>query len=939
MAVQHGNGSPPSTLPHRLNLLFLNIRSLRANKVLFQHLIAEERIAAFGLNETFLRPHHVFSLPPYTLQRCDRPATRGGGVALGFLRSIPIRQQYLPHRHLYPEHLVYTMFLPRFTITIATIYMQPRRLIPLDFLTYIDNTFRSYIIMADINFLSLSPRSRRAFTDHISQMRGLQVAITVPTLPLHNSNPDVIIASPNLIPRMSHSVLSSIGSNHLPILLHVTLHPPTIRAPISNPSKRINDYNHADWTEYRSTITDHLRDLHPPQTSDELERVTSRLQDVITEASKNCIPTRDINPHKPALPPHAITLIKASRRAYREFLRSRDPQALLVHRQLQRHARSYITAIKRKTWNDSCTVLERTKHPTAFWNKLKTLSGEKTATIYPIIHHDKALPDDESKAAVFADHLQDVFSTPFHTEFNHRHYTTVSQDAATSTSLLRPGFHHLQDMDPSEVPEPITPDDVTAVLRRKRNTAPGTDGITYRHLKQAPAILIQLLSVIYTLMLSTGLYPSTWKHSKILLFPKPGKPKSEVSSYRPISLIPVFSKVFETIIARRIHRHLSASNLLPPTQAGFRPLLSTNDLLLKLSTQLTAQFNSCFPSILILLDIEKAFDCVWHAGLIFKLRSYSFTAPYIRILASFLSGRTAQVHINTRTSRSFPISAGVPQGSVLSPLLYLLYTADMPQPQSPTHVFQFADDTAILSTSSTIATASRHIQDYITVLLTWFNQWRLLINPTKTQALILQHRRSFDNLRDFDVRIYGQRITHQPTVKYLGVLIDSKLQWTPHFTELRKKARRRLNLLKRMTGLTWGLRTATILKTYKTFLRPLLVYGSLAWLSADSNHYRSLQIIERHALRLAFGIKLPSPTQLLYEKLTFPEILHHLQTLRAAYFQRALDSDNPIVAATLQLPPVRSRLGKIKTIATPLALLQAIHLAAPLDDFPHLIFP
>jgi len=147
----------------------------------------------------------------------------------------------------------------------------------------------------------------------------------------------------------------------------------------------------------------------------------------------------------------------------------------------------------------------------------------------------------------------------------------------------------------------------------------GIDSITYRHTKEGPPSLLILLAAIYTFILRTGYIPADWKTSKTLMFLKPNKPSDSVASYRPIQLTPTLSKILERILVHRLHTHLQDRQLLPDQQAGFRPRYSIQDQLLRLTNHITNQHNTCKPSCLVLFDLEKAFDKVWHQGLIWKL--------------------------------------------------------------------------------------------------------------------------------------------------------------------------------------------------------------------------------------------------------------------------------------------------------------------------------
>ena len=162
----------------------------------------------------------------------------------------------------------------------------------------------------------------------------------------------------------------------------------------------------------------------------------------------------------------------------------------------------------------------------------------------------------------------------------------------------------------------------------------------------------------------------------------------------------------------------------------------------------------------------------------------------------------------------------------------------------------------------------------IDTFTSWCSKWALTINSTKTQAIIFIppncRSRVRRNPSRLEILVLNEPVKPTNTVKYLGLILDHHLTWHPHLLNIITKAKNRLNLLKRLTGTTWGLHSDTVLNTYKVFLRPALTFGHMAWISAPHRIYRQLQILERHALRIAYRIKLPSPTRELYERITFP---------------------------------------------------------------------
>ena len=240
---------------------------------------------------------------------------------------------------------------------------------------------------------------------------------------------------------------------------------------------------------------------------------------------------------------------------------------------------------------------------------------------------------------------------------------------------------------------------VRRVLRSlKTNKASGPDGIPPRFRKEFADELAPVLCRLFRLILISCTYPSSWKHALVQPVPKKGD-CSNPSNYRPIALTSTVAKVFETLLNSHFIKHLESNNLLSDHQYGFRKARSTGDLLSYLTHVWSSSLRNFGESFVVALDISKAFDRVWHKALLAKLPAYGFTPSFCKLISSFLSNRFTSVVVDGATSASFPVSSGVPQGSVLSPTLFLLFINDLLH-ATASDVHSFADDSNLHKSSS-----------------------------------------------------------------------------------------------------------------------------------------------------------------------------------------------------------------------------------------------
>ncbi|GBP96221.1 Probable RNA-directed DNA polymerase from transposon X-element [Eumeta japonica] len=252
---------------------------------------------------------------------------------------------------------------------------------------------------------------------------------------------------------------------------------------------------------------------------------------------------------------------------------------------------------------------------------------------------------------------------------------------------------------------------------------------------------------------------------------KPGKPAHDVTSYRPISLLPVVGKLLEKIVLNRMREHLT--EIIPTHQFGFREGHGTIEQVHRLVDVIGRALENKLYCCAAFLDISQAFDKVWHSGLLYKIKKM-LPHSFFPLLKSYLENRCYEVKINSDTSDMHVIRSGVPQGSVLGPVLYLIYTADLPAHASTTTA-TYADDTAILSTHENQDSASDSLQQHLNLIEKWLRQWRIKANTDKSvQVTFTLRRKTCPPVKLCNVEI------PQADDKYLGMHLDRRLTWRKH---------------------------------------------------------------------------------------------------------------------------------------------------------------
>ena len=371
-----------------------------------------------------------------------------------------------------------------------------------------------------------------------------------------------------------------------------------------------------------------------------------------------------------------------------------------------------------------------------------------------------------------------------------------------------------------------------------------------------------------------------------------GKPLDSPASFRPISLTSCVSKLFERIILSRLLFFLESNSILSPRQAGFRPGRSTLDQILYLSQSISDGFNKPRPgsrTILSTIDFSKAFDSVWHPALFHKLISAGLRPCFARWTQSFLSDRRASVVYQNHKSRSFRVRRGVPQGSVLGPVLFSLFINDLPASlPSSVSCSLYADDLAIWCSSPSVPTAVEATQGALFRLEHWSEYWCLPLNPSKCEASFFSVDPHQANLQP-NLLLLGSRLRFNPTPTFFGLTFDRTLSFSKHASSLKAKFFPRLKTLRCISASSWGPSKESLSVLYKSFLRSLLTYASPGWFPfLSATNTAKLEHFHRAASRTITGCLSLSPIPLLLTETSLPPLRVTLTHFTLFSYERAL---------------------------------------------------
>ena len=418
---------------------------------------------------------------------------------------------------------------------------------------------------------------------------------------------------------------------------------------------------------------------------------------------------------------------------------------------------------------------------------------------------------------------------------------------------------------------------VQAINKLENKNSFGHDGISNKLLKFIKDEIISSLTLIVNQMITTGIFPDSFKKSKIIPLFKKGEP-SLLVNYRPISLLPTISKIFERIIHNQMYDYFNDNNLLAEQQYGFRKLHSTEFAAVKLADYISKQMESGKIPCSLYIDLSKAFDTLCYDILLHKLRYYGFSGTELKLLRCYLRNREQYVKYNNYQSELIDISTGVPQGSILGPLLFNICINDLITVSDKLNFIMYADDTTIYFNLEDFdpTCIEADITNELEKVNIWLKLNKLSLNTQKTKLMVFHRKQK--NVREINLSIDHNQIEQIPVFNFLGIIFDENLSWKNHTKMIANK-------ISRVTGILYRLKSVfpkeVLVTLYKTLIASYIHYGLLVW-GMDCNRIEGLQ---KKAIRLITNSSYFAHTTPLFkeEKLLKVQDIFKLRLLKFYY--------------------------------------------------------
>jgi hypothetical protein len=443
----------------------------------------------------------------------------------------------------------------------------------------------------------------------------------------------------------------------------------------------------------------------------------------------------------------------------------------------------------------------------------------------------------------------------------------------------------------------VTDDEVKSILScLPLGKASGPDDINNRVLRELANELSVPLTSLFNKSLNEGYFPSAWKEANVCAIFKKGDP-SQANNYRPISLLSNIEKVFERLVFKRIYNFFLDNNFLSPFQSGFIPGDSPVN-------QLAFIYNSFCKAIdegkeirAIFFDISKAFDRVWHKGLLAKLKSAGITGNLLLWFSSYLTNRRQRVILPGTFSNWSNINAGVPQGSILGPLLFLVYINDIVS-EIHCNIRLFADDTSLFLTVDHPDTAAQHLNFDIQTITKWADTWLVSFNPSKTESVVVS--RKINKPLHPPLIMFDEPISSVTSHKHLGVVLSDDCGWHSHIEYIKEKAWKRIHIMRK---LKFTLDRKSLEMIYISFIRPILEYADVIWGNCSRGDKDDLEKIQNEAARIVTGASKLISLRNLYREIGWESLETRRNNHKLILFYKMYHGYTPSYLASL-LPPL-----------------------------------
>ena len=862
------------------NIIQFNCRSLYTKLVEFKVYLYSRKPHMVCLSETWIVQGKLPNFFNYSAIWNNRVNNRGGGVGI-LLRNDVVAQQcnLVMHNHSRLEVQSVLIKMVHYDLHVMNIY-NPGDNVPINiFNHYFGQLGDHRIIIGDFNAHhrmwsvhgtpnNTSGNSLASIVmndDNLCLLTPPGLITYVSFTDNHKSTLDLCFISANLTMGATCKRGPDITSDHAPVEVGI-IHKPKFFSMKKRPKWNVDEVDWILWREGLPRIS--YRD------DQSVEAINENLVTSIKNSSYTISKTSgQYHPKysKPWWNTECSRLTAIRRCMKRLFNRHPTEDNYRNWRHAENTAKHYIQETKSKSWQDFATsISSRTKAKTMF-EKLRKINNKFTMTPTILVERGQLIYDAKEKANIFMDYFSESFNRQVPNLREHNDMFMQVQAA-----ILEEGLEQYN--------SPFTKHELVLCIRETRNTSPGCDDIVNIFLKNLPDEYVDYMLRLFNRSWIEETVPNDWKVGLVVPICKPGKCLEDKASYRPITMLSCIGKLIGRLVNKRLQWVLEDRKLLSNTQCGFRPNRSTYEQIVCLENFISRAYKNREIVKVVFVDMKGAFDTVWHNAVLYKLKCLGIHGRMLGWLKSYLSARRFTVLYEGEESAEGVISSGVPQGGILSPLLFNILMSDIAKCPD-VHFSEYADDVAIYAINKDVGVLSRVMQRALNTFGNWARKWGLAVSTSKTKAMMFTKTHVDDLILNMD----GQPIENVKSHKFLGVTFDGPiLSWKQHIDTIVKKCTPFVSVLK-ITHYKWGSDRKALLTLYNALIQSRIDYCSFIYQNSSQINPNKLNVLQSQCLRIATGGRQTTPIVSLEVEAAVPPLNIRWSYLGMKYYNRILE--------------------------------------------------
>jgi exonuclease III len=876
-------------------------------------------------NEIFL--NHLLADLKYTYTAKIRKKNSGGGVAILVKDGIEYEELKLENFEEEEVICIKIRIDNKMSLHIISYYKAPDDKINESLFKYVDKNFKNYIIAGDLNAhltnygaeknnetgdilnnILFETNSIIVNNPHEKTYHKMREVAGQDELELYEQTLDYVLCSPSIANKLQKcqiNKLCDLRSDHFPIEISINIKMNLSDQTETQSSRVLYNFDRADWEAFTDTVHD-FAIQHEYKDSDHKLEIHQTIVESLNKGVEVHVPTIKLNKNgKLKLPPHILAL-KRERNKYQDKYRKCKQSSQEMRTKYYKIQAEYLNSIyqfKSQQWQKFLNGMQGkllTSKP--FWQKIGRARNKRKPSSIPTLIHPvtkEELVNDADKAQFFGNKLSKTFNNT-----DEDYNKTFDDEHKNHIKNWYQEFKSNQEHYDEPINE-ITYDELKKAINSLNNkTSVDMDNISNMMLKKSPIIIKELLVKLFNLMIRDQVLPDQYKLAIVTMIPKAGQ-SNNPNNYRPISVTSAIMRLFEKVLLNRVWDHLKKNKIILDAQSGFRSHRQTKDNLMYVCQKTLEKFNYNKKTCAIFYDIASAFDKVWHEGLIYKIDKYKFPSYLTRILDNYLNDRCFKVRINDQVTNNLDIKCGVPQGGVLSPILFSIYINDLPINKNNDETsLLFADDLVEMFIVDRVdEETSNYINKHLKDLETWLNKWRLKMAPHKCAYLIFSKNKKSGYKENLELELYGTKINKatENNVKFLGIRFDKHFSFKNQIEHLKHTCNERINILKVISHKSWKLDKITLLNTYKLLVRSIIDYSLYLYDIFSATNKKMLQTIQNKCLRIIFKeISENSSIQEIHEIAKIESISERAITIKENYLLSNVRTQNPIVFKMLK---------------------------------------